>query len=171
MARGGIITLYVGNLPEKLHWCGLRQAFGRHGDLVDAYIAKKLDRQGKLFGFDILLEKKKVVPQSLNQSRAEGIGERNVAIESQKLEEAGKVAVNGNNGGCKKISGFVDNETLWMLIRLIHKGAGDDSKKEPVRSESIDSSSSSSSTTPRKMEERTLPLVGIKPKHAWAKVA
>ncbi|KAK8610497.1 hypothetical protein V6N13_081653 [Hibiscus sabdariffa] len=123
MARGGIITLYVGNLPEKLHWCGLRQAFGRHGDLVDAYIAKKLDRQGKLFGF--------VVPQSLNQSRAEGIGERNVAIESQKLEEAGKVAVNGNNGGCKKISGFVDNETLWMLGKfLVGTMAKDYSTKE-----------------------------------------
>ncbi|KAK8535553.1 hypothetical protein V6N12_057069 [Hibiscus sabdariffa] len=191
MARGGIITLYVGNLPEKLHWCGLRQEFGRHGDLVDAYIAKKLDRQGKLFGFvrysnmrdarrameslngskifgfrlvvflarynarTSYWKKKKVVPQSLNQRRAEGIGERNVAIESQKLVEDGKVVVNGNNGGCKKISGFVDNETLWML------GAGDDSKKEPVRSESIDSSLSSSSTTPsKKLKSQNLNLNG-----------
>ncbi|KAK8535532.1 hypothetical protein V6N12_057048 [Hibiscus sabdariffa] len=191
MARGGIITLYVGNLPEKLHWCGLRQAFRRHGDLVDAYIAKKLDRQGKLFGFvryskmwdarrameslngfkifgfrlvvflarynarTSYWKKQKVVPQSLNQSRAEGIEERNVAIESHMLEEAGKVAVNGNNRGCKKISGFVDNETLWML------GAGDDSKKEPVRSESIDSSSSSASTTPsKKLKSQNLNLNG-----------
>ncbi|KAK8477794.1 hypothetical protein V6N11_058077 [Hibiscus sabdariffa] len=201
MARGGIITLYVGNLPEKLHWCGLRQAFRRHGDLVDAYIAKKLDRQGKLFGFvryskmwdarrameslngfkifgfrlvvflarynarTSYWKKQKVVPQSLNQSRAEGIEERNVAIESHMLEEAGKVAVNGNNRGCKKISGFVDNETLWMLeihsVRLIHKGAGDDSKKEPVRSESIDSSSSSASTTPsKKLKSQNLNLNG-----------
>ncbi|KAK8610724.1 hypothetical protein V6N13_081880 [Hibiscus sabdariffa] len=167
MARGGIITLYVGNLPEKLHWCGLRQAFRRHGDLVDAYIAKKLDRQGKLFGFvryskmwdarrameslngfkifgfrlvvflarynarTSYWKKQKVVPQSLNQSRAEGIEERNVAIESHMLEEAGKVAVNGNNRGCKKISGFVDNETLWMLGKcLVGTMAKDYSTKE-----------------------------------------
>ncbi|KAK8610610.1 hypothetical protein V6N13_081766 [Hibiscus sabdariffa] len=130
MARGGIITLYVGNLSEKLHWCGLRQAIGRHGDLVDAYIAKKLDRQGKLFGF-VRYSNMRVVPQSLNQSRAEGIGERNIAIESQKLEEARKVAVNGNNGGCKKISGFVDNKTLWMLGKcLVGTMAKDYSTKE-----------------------------------------
>ncbi|KAK8712694.1 hypothetical protein V6N13_147924 [Hibiscus sabdariffa] len=167
MARGGIITLYVGNLPEKLHWCGLRQAFGRHGDLVDSYIAKKLDRQGKrfgfvrysnmrdarramerlngfkLFGFRLVVfltrynvrtsywKKNKVVPQSLNQSRAEGIEENNDAIEIQKLEEAGKAAVNGNDGGCKKISGFVDNETLWMLGKcLVGTMAKDCSTKE-----------------------------------------
>ncbi|KAK8707429.1 hypothetical protein V6N13_058490 [Hibiscus sabdariffa] len=48
---GEIVTLYVGNLPEKLHWSGLRQAFGRHGDIVDSYIAKKVNREGKRFGF------------------------------------------------------------------------------------------------------------------------
>ncbi|KAK8610516.1 hypothetical protein V6N13_081672 [Hibiscus sabdariffa] len=56
---------------------------------------------------------------SNGKNKAEGIGERNVAIESQKLEKAGKVAVNGNNGGFKKISGFVDNETLWMLGKFL----------------------------------------------------
>ncbi|KAL4312316.1 hypothetical protein GQ457_01G010310 [Hibiscus cannabinus] len=49
--HGEIITLYVGNLPQKLHWSGLRQAFGRHGDLVDSYIANKVNREGKRFGF------------------------------------------------------------------------------------------------------------------------
>ncbi|KAK8612240.1 hypothetical protein V6N13_092359 [Hibiscus sabdariffa] len=103
----------------------------------------------KLFGFRLVVflarynartsyrKKKKVVPQSLNQSRAEGIEERNVAIESQKLEEAGKAAVNGNNGGCKKISGFVDNETLWMLGKcLVGTMAKDCSTKEGNNSRS-----------------------------------
>ncbi|KAK8703572.1 hypothetical protein V6N13_047226 [Hibiscus sabdariffa] len=49
--RGGIITLFVSNIPTKLHWSGLREAFGRHGDLVDAYIAKKVDKQGLRVGF------------------------------------------------------------------------------------------------------------------------
>ncbi|KAK8703796.1 hypothetical protein V6N13_047442 [Hibiscus sabdariffa] len=49
--RKGVITLFVSNIPLKLHWSGLRQAFGRHGDLVDSYIAGKLDKQGRRFGF------------------------------------------------------------------------------------------------------------------------
>ncbi|KAK8992790.1 hypothetical protein V6N11_048860 [Hibiscus sabdariffa] len=44
---GGIVTLYVGNLPEKLHWSGLRLAFGRHRDIVDSYIAKKTQYSSK----------------------------------------------------------------------------------------------------------------------------
>ncbi|KAK8623628.1 hypothetical protein V6N13_064995 [Hibiscus sabdariffa] len=49
--RRGVITLFVSNLPTKLHWTGLWQTFGRHGDLVDAYIASKKDKQGRRFGF------------------------------------------------------------------------------------------------------------------------
>ncbi|KAK8517078.1 hypothetical protein V6N12_032277 [Hibiscus sabdariffa] len=82
-------------------------------------------------------KKKKVVPQSLNQSRAEGIEERNVAIESQKLEEAGKAAVNGNNGGCKKISGFVDNETLWMLDLKGNNSRSTSQKLEKISNSAI----------------------------------
>ncbi|GMI92965.1 hypothetical protein HRI_002965800 [Hibiscus trionum] len=48
---GGVVTLFVSNLPTKLHWSGLRQTFGRHGDLVDSFIAKKRDKAGKRFGF------------------------------------------------------------------------------------------------------------------------
>ncbi|KAL4303168.1 hypothetical protein GQ457_10G019730 [Hibiscus cannabinus] len=46
-----VFTLFVQNLPAKLHWRGLRQAFGRHGDVVDSFIAGKMDRAGKRFGF------------------------------------------------------------------------------------------------------------------------
>ncbi|KAK8649255.1 hypothetical protein V6N13_129988 [Hibiscus sabdariffa] len=47
----GTVTLFVSNLPTRLHWSGLRQAFGRHGDVVESFILKKLDREGKRFGF------------------------------------------------------------------------------------------------------------------------
>ncbi|GMI66303.1 hypothetical protein HRI_000299600 [Hibiscus trionum] len=49
--NGGVITLFVNNLPTKLHWSGLRQTFRRHGDLVDFFIAKKRDKAGRRFGF------------------------------------------------------------------------------------------------------------------------
>ncbi|KAK8705294.1 hypothetical protein V6N13_048898 [Hibiscus sabdariffa] len=45
------VTLFVNNLPPKLHWSGLNQSFGFHGDVVDAFIASKLDKSGKKFGF------------------------------------------------------------------------------------------------------------------------
>ncbi|KAK8693626.1 hypothetical protein V6N13_071201 [Hibiscus sabdariffa] len=49
--RKEIISLYVQNLPTKLHWSGLRQTFGRHGDVVDSFIAGKKNKAGKRFGF------------------------------------------------------------------------------------------------------------------------
>ncbi|KAK8544296.1 hypothetical protein V6N13_034658 [Hibiscus sabdariffa] len=49
--RKGIITLFVNNLPPFLHWSGLKQVFERQGDVVDSFIANKLDRSGRRFGF------------------------------------------------------------------------------------------------------------------------
>ncbi|XP_039004721.1 uncharacterized protein LOC120131927 [Hibiscus syriacus] len=46
-----IQTLFVQNIPPRYHWSGLRQLFGRHGDVVSSYIARKNDRLGKRFGF------------------------------------------------------------------------------------------------------------------------
>ncbi|KAK8672427.1 hypothetical protein V6N13_110797 [Hibiscus sabdariffa] len=45
------VTLFVGNLSPLMHWSGLRQAFGFHGDVVDSFVANKRDRNGRRFGF------------------------------------------------------------------------------------------------------------------------
>ncbi|KAK8715603.1 hypothetical protein V6N13_042933 [Hibiscus sabdariffa] len=45
------ITLFVGNLSPRLHWHGLRQAFGYHGNVFDSFVENKRDRHGKRFGF------------------------------------------------------------------------------------------------------------------------
>ncbi|KAK8540423.1 hypothetical protein V6N13_008845 [Hibiscus sabdariffa] len=47
----GKVTLFVDNLPKSLHWQGLWHIFARHGDVVDAYIANKLNKGGRRFGF------------------------------------------------------------------------------------------------------------------------
>ncbi|GMI67050.1 hypothetical protein HRI_000374300 [Hibiscus trionum] len=44
-------TLFIENLSEKLHWQGLWFAFGRYGDVVDAFIARKRNGRGRRFGF------------------------------------------------------------------------------------------------------------------------
>ncbi|KAK9019777.1 hypothetical protein V6N11_054285 [Hibiscus sabdariffa] len=46
-----VVSLFVENLPETLHWKGLWFSFARHGDVVNAYIARKRCRGGKRFGF------------------------------------------------------------------------------------------------------------------------
>ncbi|KAK8549371.1 hypothetical protein V6N13_055843 [Hibiscus sabdariffa] len=45
------ISLFVDNLPKALHWKGLWQVFGRYGEVVDAFIARKVSRGGRRFGF------------------------------------------------------------------------------------------------------------------------
>ncbi|KAK8576693.1 hypothetical protein V6N13_015126 [Hibiscus sabdariffa] len=43
----GVVTLFVNNLPLLLHWSGLRQVFGRFGDVVESFIAKRQNQNGK----------------------------------------------------------------------------------------------------------------------------
>ncbi|KAK8684059.1 hypothetical protein V6N13_040096 [Hibiscus sabdariffa] len=45
------VTIYVNNIPEKLHWKGLWQTFGRHGEVSDTFIANKKNKEDKRFGF------------------------------------------------------------------------------------------------------------------------
>ncbi|KAL4325900.1 hypothetical protein GQ457_11G030350 [Hibiscus cannabinus] len=44
-------TLFINNLSERLHWQGLWFAFGRHGEVTDAFIPRKRNRRGTRFGF------------------------------------------------------------------------------------------------------------------------
>ncbi|KAK8609399.1 hypothetical protein V6N13_061848 [Hibiscus sabdariffa] len=46
-----VVTIYVNNIAEKLHWKGLWLAFGRHGEVLDAFIANKRNKEDRKFGF------------------------------------------------------------------------------------------------------------------------
>ncbi|KAK8682043.1 hypothetical protein V6N13_054440 [Hibiscus sabdariffa] len=46
-----VITIYVNNIGENLHRKGLWLEFGRHGEVLDAFIANKRNKEGKKFGF------------------------------------------------------------------------------------------------------------------------
>ncbi|KAL4272375.1 hypothetical protein GQ457_13G028830 [Hibiscus cannabinus] len=50
-ANNKTTTVYVSNLPPRLHWQGLWFAFARHGEVVDAFIPLKKNRSGSRFGF------------------------------------------------------------------------------------------------------------------------
>ncbi|KAE8658559.1 hypothetical protein F3Y22_tig00116971pilonHSYRG00794 [Hibiscus syriacus] len=47
-----VVSLFVENIPKAFHWKGLRFLFARYGNVVGAFIANKLSRKGKRFGFD-----------------------------------------------------------------------------------------------------------------------
>ncbi|KAK8659987.1 hypothetical protein V6N13_050924 [Hibiscus sabdariffa] len=49
--RRQVITIYVNNIADRLHWKGLWLAFGRHGEVLDTFIANKRNKEGKRFGF------------------------------------------------------------------------------------------------------------------------
>ncbi|KAE8722809.1 hypothetical protein F3Y22_tig00013565pilonHSYRG00020 [Hibiscus syriacus] len=49
--EGETSNLFVQNIPPRYHWRGLRQFFGRHGDVMSSFIVMKYDRAGNRFGF------------------------------------------------------------------------------------------------------------------------
>ncbi|KAK8635406.1 hypothetical protein V6N13_004143 [Hibiscus sabdariffa] len=51
MSASGIVSLFVENIPIQMQWKGLWHMFARHGDVSGVYIARKLSRGGKRFGF------------------------------------------------------------------------------------------------------------------------
>ncbi|KAK8617135.1 hypothetical protein V6N13_117102 [Hibiscus sabdariffa] len=50
-ARQTTTTIFIHNLPEKMHWKGLWATFRDHGDVIDAFIPTKRSRRGRKFGF------------------------------------------------------------------------------------------------------------------------
>ncbi|KAK8553680.1 hypothetical protein V6N13_100519 [Hibiscus sabdariffa] len=44
-------TLFIENIPRRMQWKGSWHLFARHGEVNRAFIAKKLSRGGKRFGF------------------------------------------------------------------------------------------------------------------------
>ncbi|KAE8723923.1 hypothetical protein F3Y22_tig00011277pilonHSYRG00082 [Hibiscus syriacus] len=46
-----VVSLFVENIPKVFHWKGLWFLFSRYGNVVGAFIANKLSRKGKRFGF------------------------------------------------------------------------------------------------------------------------
>lgn len=49
--NGKVVTFYVQNFPPAWNEAALWRMFSRYGTVVDVYIAKKLNRRNKNFGF------------------------------------------------------------------------------------------------------------------------
>ncbi|KAK8709220.1 hypothetical protein V6N13_060245 [Hibiscus sabdariffa] len=74
-AREGAISLFVENLPERLHWKILWFAFARRGEVVNVYIARRRSRGDKRFRFVMMknLEEADRVTQRFNGTTLYGL--------------------------------------------------------------------------------------------------
>ncbi|KAK8658444.1 hypothetical protein V6N13_036650 [Hibiscus sabdariffa] len=134
----GIITLFVSNLPTTLHWSSLHQAFGRHGDVVDSFIANKLDRSGNRFGFVRFsnMQDASRVMERLNGFRLYGFRlsvsiakhqGRNWYWRKDKCKEDTSEHRELVDGECgkhrrnffRRIQGHIEDETLWRLNKCL----------------------------------------------------
>ncbi|KAK8671395.1 hypothetical protein V6N13_037991 [Hibiscus sabdariffa] len=136
-----VVSLFVENLPETLHWKGLWFSFARHGDVVNAYIARKRCRGGKRFGFVRMKNPEEAEArnyygwerkaagraQFTNKSSmdfgdgfSKGHGEGGAATGSMLAKngtpEEAMVKVEQKK---KKITGHVEIEDLWQLRRCL----------------------------------------------------
>ncbi|KAL4283907.1 hypothetical protein GQ457_16G022410 [Hibiscus cannabinus] len=55
-----VLTLFVHNIADRLHWKGLWQVFDRHGVVVDVFIPCRRSRAGRRFGFVRMASKEDV---------------------------------------------------------------------------------------------------------------
>ncbi|KAK8694817.1 hypothetical protein V6N13_072361 [Hibiscus sabdariffa] len=127
-----VITIYVNNIGENLHWKGLWLAFGRHGEVLDAFIANKRNKEGKKFGFvrtsnkadanrmierlnnfHLFGSKITVIDVATNKEAKDRV---NIPTSEKKEEPQGMGGTTENNEKRRRrIYGHVESESLWKL--------------------------------------------------------
>ncbi|XVF15686.1 hypothetical protein REPUB_Repub09cG0176600 [Reevesia pubescens] len=63
-----VFSIFVNNIPAKVHWRWLQNIFDFHGKVVDVFILKKRSNRGQKFGFVRFasLSEAKTTARSLN---------------------------------------------------------------------------------------------------------
>ncbi|KAK8615057.1 hypothetical protein V6N13_068843 [Hibiscus sabdariffa] len=134
-----VISVFVENIPKAMHWKGLWHTFARHGDVIGSFIARKLSRGGKMFGFVRMKNRADAlrVIEWLNGFMLYGfrltvnLARPYKEIYKKKNYEMG--GINYRKNGLsradfetgnqrdipKRISGHVDDEELWRLRRCL----------------------------------------------------
>ncbi|KAK8608169.1 hypothetical protein V6N13_023600 [Hibiscus sabdariffa] len=133
-----VVSVFVENIPKAMHWKGLWHTFARHGDVIGFFIARKLSRGGKRFGFVRMKNRADAlrVIERLNGFMLYGF--RLTVNLARLFKEIYKknyemVGINYRKNGLprldfeagnqkdipKRISGHVDDEELWRLKRCL----------------------------------------------------
>ncbi|KAK8560598.1 hypothetical protein V6N13_083035 [Hibiscus sabdariffa] len=120
--RGGVdlvgersVSIFVENIPTRMHWKGLWHLFARHGDVFATYIDRKLSRGGKLTVKLAIQKERNVASKKRHQSSLDGTEDPTKSRSRSDLDFKATPSVMPT----KKISGHVENEDLWWLKRCL----------------------------------------------------
>ncbi|KAK8553272.1 hypothetical protein V6N13_105190 [Hibiscus sabdariffa] len=126
------VSLFVENLPPSLHWQGLWFAFGRHGDVVDAFIARKLSKKVMLARFNVRTSYwRKTKPVPLNRSvhqvdhpiDRDNLEKLNIGGKKENQFQASVLEKGESSSplkkGKKRVTGHVEEEDIRKLKRCL----------------------------------------------------
>ncbi|KAK8597987.1 hypothetical protein V6N13_095379 [Hibiscus sabdariffa] len=138
------VSLFVENIPKRMHWTGLWHLFARHGEVVATYIARKLSRGGKRFGFvrfkdevdtwramerlnDFVVYGFRLIVKMATQKERNVYSNqryRNIHVNSEERRKGSLRSTPGpespSEGKVKRrISGHVEEEDLWLMKRCL----------------------------------------------------
>ncbi|KAL4271467.1 hypothetical protein GQ457_13G005560 [Hibiscus cannabinus] len=134
--RDQTTSLFVENIPKRMEWKGLWHLFARHGDVIDSFIAGRLSRGGKRFGFvrftlrnDALRAMERLNGFSVygfrlsiklaHPKKGKKFGEEIKSMKVQNsVREAGESSAGGGMKG-RKVIGHVESEDLWKLKKCL----------------------------------------------------
>ncbi|KAK8699655.1 hypothetical protein V6N13_115738 [Hibiscus sabdariffa] len=138
-----LFTLYVDNISTRLNWKGLWFALGRHGDVAEAFIARKRNAKGRRFGFlryrnrtDAVRATERLNGFFLYGSKISVIPAKykrrdaywNKVKSEEKEGEASKMSLSKKEDGepsfwnsrrKQRIAGHIEVEELWNLKRCL----------------------------------------------------
>ncbi|KAL4334984.1 hypothetical protein GQ457_07G001600 [Hibiscus cannabinus] len=134
------VSIFVDNLPAKLHWKGLWQIFGRYCDVLNAFIANKQSRRGSRFGF-VKVSNKKDATRAMERLNGQNVYGSRISVMSAKFQkDKGEVRTSNMQSqkgpsnetiwergessknefkGRKRITGHVETEDLWKMRRCL----------------------------------------------------
>ncbi|KAK8992034.1 hypothetical protein V6N11_044926 [Hibiscus sabdariffa] len=103
-----VVTLFVHNLPNRLHWKGLWHVFARHGDVIDALRAMERLNGLVIYGNKILVAlakysgrmqpKKRIVVGMSREDVHKDLGQRKSTIKESIFRNAEKAPMEGEIG-------------------------------------------------------------------------
>ncbi|XP_039071384.1 uncharacterized protein LOC120218532 [Hibiscus syriacus] len=129
--RSGSFTLFIENLPEKIHWKRLESLFCTHDHVIDAFIPNKRNSKGVRFGFIrfATIEEARKAISKMNGSHIYGSKIR-VSLakynprqsywrkSSKVVQRKSGMEVVSSNKHCE-VEGVVDEDKLHMLSNFL----------------------------------------------------
>ncbi|WRX12588.1 hypothetical protein QQP08_005075 [Theobroma cacao] len=134
--KGGVVTVFVNNVPPQVGWRELGSVCQRYGEVLDAFIPFKRSRWGRKIGFGARdaywKEKITRVQENKVESKRRGIGNigKNVERKSEYVEKSYIQAL--LEGKRKETDGKI-SETKGMSSKIVCKGFIEEERMQWLR--------------------------------------